>query len=656
MSATAIHSGGVTSAGPAAGTEREKLIQALIDITNPDSADGLRCVAINDLYECDLLEIEAMLMQIVHATVTHESCFVHLRKFLMHVASKSVYVGLRLSWIIDSISQAFPATSAFAKNVVELRDLLEGAIVNRPSSVAAAEALAGTPDEASVRREVFFKELRCTIYNDQRWFAKQLTQISQNLRLVADRSRRKGSLHIQLVELNEKLKQRRVFFPFGHSSEAPRWIVNIVWEECVVFSSRERAPYLIVVETATASPTPRTNGATPANVSFASQGVGGSTPPAPPGPRDGTAELSQMSANGAPAAVGGDAAFLVDVPTTLADPRPHFTSLAELAAQSSTAPPPPSVRHGRGHSRVMSIDAGSPDEVSLLSTVYGESSREKHERIRAKSDFGNLPGWECTSMIVKAGDDLRQEELALQLIALFNTIWKEAGCTASVKPYSAISTHTDCGVIECVTDATSIDSVKKSAQVQSLHQYFVRAYGGEDTKAFNIGQRNFIESMAGYSVICYLLQIKDRHNANLMLSRNGLLVHIDFGFMLATSPGGINFESAPFKLSQELVDVMGGVNSSTFEYFKVCVWQAFMAARERSDEVLALISLLIPSTNIPCFGSDPWNVLNQVRTRFRLELSDVEMAMVTKELILVSVDNWRTRKYDQFQTLQNGIV
>ena len=242
------------------------------------------------------------------------------------------------------------------------------------------------------------------------------------------------------------------------------------------------------------------------------------------------------------------------------------------------------------------------------------------------------------------------------MIALFNTIWKEAGCTACVHPYSAVSTHTDCGVIECVVDAASIDSVKKKAKVQSLHQYFVSAYGGEDTKAFTISQRNFIESMAGYSVVCYLLQIKDRHNANLMLSRNGLVIHIDFGFMLATSPGGINFESAPFKLSQELVDVMGGVTSSSFEYFKVCLWQGLMAARERADEVLALISLMIPSTDVPCFGSDAQGVLQQVRQRFRLELSEVEMALVTKELILNSVDNWRTRKYDQFQTLQNGIV
>lgn len=45
------------------------------------------------------------------------------------------------------------------------------------------------------------------------------------------------------------------------------------------------------------------------------------------------------------------------------------------------------------------------------------------------------------------------------------------------------------------------------------------------------------------------MAVKDRHNANLLIDDQGHLINIDFGFMLGTSPGGVNFESAPFKLT-----------------------------------------------------------------------------------------------------------
>ena len=50
--------------------------------------------------------------------------------------------------------------------------------------------------------------------------------------------------------------------------------------------------------------------------------------------------------------------------------------------------------------------------------------------------------------------------------------------------------------------------------------------------------------------------MKDRHNGNILLDDMGHVIHIDFGFMLSNSPGNVNFESAPFKLTRELLEVM----------------------------------------------------------------------------------------------------
>lgn len=41
----------------------------------------------------------------------------------------------------------------------------------------------------------------------------------------------------------------------------------------------------------------------------------------------------------------------------------------------------------------------------------------------------------------------------------------------------------------------------------------------------------------------------ERHNGNILIDSEGHIIHIDFGFILGISPGAINFESAPFKLT-----------------------------------------------------------------------------------------------------------
>ena len=68
----------------------------------------------------------------------------------------------------------------------------------------------------------------------------------------------------------------------------------------------------------------------------------------------------------------------------------------------------------------------------------------------------------------------------------------------------------------------------------------------------------------------YILQVKDRHNGNILIDEDGHLVHIDFGFIFDISPGldFLTFEVSPFKLSEEMIDVMGGDPSAEqFTYF-----------------------------------------------------------------------------------------
>lgn len=56
-------------------------------------------------------------------------------------------------------------------------------------------------------------------------------------------------------------------------------------------------------------------------------------------------------------------------------------------------------------------------------------------------------------------------------------------------------------------------------------------------------------------VSAFMLALFGRHNGNILLDGEGHIIHIDFGFILSSSPKNLGFESSPFKLTQEFVDV-----------------------------------------------------------------------------------------------------
>ena len=150
--------------------------------------------------------------------------------------------------------------------------------------------------------------------------------------------------------------------------------------------------------------------------------------------------------------------------------------------------------------------------------------------------------------------------------------------------------------------------MKKHQPGLSLIQMFEGRYGARDGAKFKEARDNFAKSLGAYSIVMWLLLLRDRHNGNLMLTRAGHYFRIDFGFILGHSTGGGiggMVESSPWKLTAEYVEVLGGVGSPGWELYCTSCVKAMQAAHEHGEAICTLVEITGARSHFPCFEHMP---------------------------------------------------
>lgn len=301
--------------------------------------------------------------------------------------------------------------------------------------------------------------------------------------------------------------------------------------------------------------------------------------------------------------------------------------------------------------------------------MLGESWEEKRNRIKLSSPYGHLSNWNVFSVIVKTGADLRQEQLITQLIKEFGRIWNEEKCDVWVRYYRILVTGESTGLMETIVDAVSLHSLKKAAYAKisqsgealpnyTIYDHYLETYGQPHTSRFKKAQDKFMRSLVSYSIISYILQIKDRHNGNILIDKEGHVIHIDFGFVLSNSPGSLGFEMAPFKLSQDYIELLGGIDHNGkhkwgefVELFKI----AFKSVRKHAERIITIVELMQSDSKLPCFGHGD-STVKMLRERFQLALTSDQCDDFVEKLILSSASSVFTKLYDSFQYYSQGVL
>jgi len=269
-------------------------------------------------------------------------------------------------------------------------------------------------------------------------------------------------------------------------------------------------------------------------------------------------------------------------------------------------------------------EAWAEQSARMLQSVKNESEEKDESTLL-----------EVVTMMAKSNDDLRQEVFVMQMIHYFESVFVKANIPIWLKTYRILSTSKSTGMLEFLTDATSIDSLYKSdkfPKVGGLRAYFEQVYGSPTSKCFLAAQRNFIRSLAGYSLVAYLLGLKDRHNGNIMIDTRGHIIHIDFGFAFGMAPGHEwSMERAPFKLTKDYIDVMGGPYSEGFKEFQKLFVDGLKSARSNSLSALGLVEIMMYKSNYPCFSGPRYGggvSLKRFEKRLMLDVPDHKVEIV----------------------------
>jgi len=311
-------------------------------------------------------------------------------------------------------------------------------------------------------------------------------------------------------------------------------------------------------------------------------------------------------------------------------------------------------KDGNDHSESEAEEKSDIESEQTTSSAFGEYFDQKVARIRKNSPYEKFSsGWGVVQYISKHGDFVLQEQFVMQLAKQFQKIFEIEGIELKMMCYTIMAITHDSGIIDVVPNAKSLDRLKQSTDCVSLLEFFHKEWPLQ--KDFEDAQNNFLRTLSAYSLFCYFLQIKDRHNGNIMLDSKGNLLHIDFGYLLGRT---MKFEKAPFKLTEDFVEVLGGEKSKLFKkYVNYCV-DGFLAIRKNYEKILLLVEMTLarPSMEgqfLPCLEKD--SVIRNLRKRFRLEWNTEQVRELVTNLIREARDNWRTNIYDTYQRILNDI-
>jgi len=145
---------------------------------------------------------------------------------------------------------------------------------------------------------------------------------------------------------------------------------------------------------------------------------------------------------------------------------------------------------------------------------------------------------------------------------------------ASPVHYDVFEYSTRVGCVGIVPNSKTLYKIKYDMKI-SLEHYILNT---NRRLSVELIRDRFLNSLVCSTVLAYVLGVGDRHLENILITDNAQLVHIDFEYMFGDQPFG-QFRTNAIRLTKEMVDTLGGEDSSDYDLFKVKCVEMFQSMR-----------------------------------------------------------------------------
>lgn len=256
--------------------------------------------------------------------------------------------------------------------------------------------------------------------------------------------------------------------------------------------------------------------------------------------------------------------------------------------------------------------------------------KSKSKPIQITLQLQSIDGLHMTrKIILKQDNDIRKESIVTSIITLLHSKLIQQSNLGRIDRFESIPTYRiytigqELGLVEYV-ESTPLESIG------SIIQYLV---SNNPTSTIDQLLSRFQQSMAISSSLAYILGFKDRHLGNILLTSDGRLFHIDYGYIL-DDPATSIFGSPSIKITRDMLDCIGGDKSDRYQQFRSFLIDIFDILRLYTHNILDFYYILSKD------GILEWKQFNnKISGRFLRGLTHKDVDITLMEAVSGSVSS-----------------